>query len=321
MSCMKKLKVALVASCLLSSSHVWALNDTLPAYHKVAGISGSLSSMGSDTLSGLMTMWAEEFNRYYPNIMIEIQSAGSSTAPTALTEATTQFGPMSRPMHLREIDAFEREFGYKPTAIRVAIDALAVFVHQDNPLQGLNFQQLDAIFSRTLHCGASQQITQWADLGLDGIWRNRDIQLFGRNSVSGTYGYFKQKALCRGDFVARFNEQPGSASVVQSISTSLNSIGFSGIGYTTSAVRPLAIAELGDDYIEASMENIASGEYPLSRFLYVYINKHPSQPLGPLENEFVRFILSEQGQQLVAREGYVPLPSNVAVQERERLGL
>nr|WP_281422929.1 phosphate ABC transporter substrate-binding protein [Thaumasiovibrio subtropicus] len=295
--------------------------DPLPPYQKVVGVSGNLSSMGSDTLSNLMTVWAESFKRYYPNINIEIQSAGSSTAPTALTEATTQFGPMSRPMRPREIEVFEREHGYKPMPIRVAIDALAVFVHQDNPLQGLNFYQLDAIFSRTLLCGANAPITQWADLGLEGLWEDRDIQLFGRNSVSGTYGFFKQKALCNGDFVARFNEQPGSASVVQSISTSLNSIGFSGIGYTTSAVKALPIAETGQDYVIANRENAVSGEYPLSRFLYIYVNKHPERPLSPLEREFVRYILSAQGQNLVSREGYVSLPASVIEQELSRLGI
>ncbi len=317
---MKKLFVALgVGFSLIVGSVAAAV--TLPQYTKVVGVSGNLSSMGSDTLSNLMSVWSESFKFYYPNINIEIQSSGSSTAPTALTEATTQFGPMSRPMRAREIEAFEREHGYKPMPIRVAIDALAVFVHQDNPLEGLNFEDIDAIFSRTLLCGADQPIKQWADLGLGGIWADRDIQLFGRNSVSGTYGFFKQKALCNGDYVPRFNEQPGSASVVQSISRSLNSIGFSGMGYTTSSVKAVPIAETGTDYVVANKENAASGEYPLSRFLYIYVNKHPDRRLPPLEREFVRFILSEQGQALVSKEGYVSLPADVIEQELERLGI
>nr|WP_086937658.1 phosphate ABC transporter substrate-binding protein [Thaumasiovibrio occultus] len=293
----------------------------LASYKPISSISGNLSSMGSDTLSNLMTVWAEEFKRYYPSINIEIQAAGSSTAPTALTEATTQFGTMSRPMRAREIEAFERKYGYKPSAIRVAIDALAIYVHQDNPLEGLSFEQLDAMFSRTLLCGAPAPITQWTQLGLAGIWQHRDIQLFGRNSVSGTYGFFKENVLCNGDFLPRLNEQPGSASVVQSVSTSLNAIGFSGIGYNTSGVRSVPISESGTEYVEANAVNAASGEYPLSRFLYIYVNKEPGEPLAELEREFIRFIFSKEGQAIVASEGYVPLPAFVVEQEMQRLGL
>ncbi|KLU99293.1 PstS family phosphate ABC transporter substrate-binding protein [Photobacterium aphoticum] len=295
--------------------------EVLPEYQKVSGISGNLSSVGSDTFANLMTYWTEEFKRYYPSVNIQVQAAGSSTAPTALVEATAQFGPMSRRMKTKEITAFEKEFGYKPTEIRVAIDALAVFVNQDNPLKGLNFAQLDAIYSQTLRCGGTQSITRWGQLGLTGSWAARDIQLFGRNSVSGTYGYFKQKALCHGDFRNNVNEQPGSASVVQSVASSLNSIGYSGVGYQTTGIRAIPIAEEGTDYVEPTQENAASGRYPLSRYLYIYINKRPNKPLPPLEAEFIRFILSSNGQDLVAKDGYVPLPVHAVNTTLEKLGL
>ncbi|WP_305455412.1 PstS family phosphate ABC transporter substrate-binding protein [Photobacterium leiognathi] len=290
-------------------------------YKRVSGISGNLSSVGSDTLANLMTYWAEEFKRRYPNVNIQIQTAGSSTAPTALVEATAQIGPMSRMMKTKEVEAFEQEYGYKPTAIKVAVDALAVFVHEDNPLKGINFEQLDAIYSRTLRCGGLEPINQWGQLGLTGSWQNRGIQLFGRNSVSGTYGYFKKRALCRGDFRNNVNEQPGSASVVQSVSISLNAIGYSGIGYKTTGIKAIPVAREGDDYVEATIENSVNGRYPLSRFLYVYVNKHPNKPLAPMEGEFLRFILSSDGQKIVQKDGYIPLPVAVVEQNLAKLGL
>ncbi|GAA5185930.1 phosphate ABC transporter substrate-binding protein [Ferrimonas gelatinilytica] len=298
---------------LLSAPLAAQPEPPLPAYEKVSGVSGNLSSVGSDTLANMMTLWAEAFRYYYPNINPQIQAAGSSTAPPALTEGTAQVGPMSRQMKPSEVEAFVDHYGYPPTAIRVAIDALAVFVHKDNPIPGLTLTQVDSIFSVTQRCGG-EPVERWGELGLSGSWVRRDIQLYGRNSVSGTYGYFKDKALCKGDFKPSVNEQPGSASVVQSVSTSLNAIGYSGIGYLTAGVRTVPVADKRGAFIEATAENAAAGRYPLSRYLYVYINKHPNRPLEPMVAEFVRFILSREGQAIVAKDGYVPLP--VAVVER-----
>jgi len=292
----------------LMSTPVLAADHVLPTYTKVSGISGNLSSVGSDTLANMMTFWAEEFKRQYPNINIQIQAAGSSTAPPSLTEGTSQFGPMSRKMKSKEIEAFEKRYGYKPTQVRVAIDALAVFVNKDNPIEGLSIKQVDAIFSSTQKCGNDKNATRWSDVGLDGNWADKDIQLFGRNSVSGTYGYFKSKALCKGDFKNSVNEQPGSASVVQSVASSLNSIGYSGIGYKVAGVKAVALSKKGGPFVEATMDNAITGKYPLSRFLYVYVNKHPNKPLSPLQAEFIKLMLSEQGQGIVKKDGYIPLP-------------
>ncbi|AEY02376.1 phosphate-binding protein [Oceanimonas sp. GK1] len=320
---LNKLASALGLTVAMAATSAFAAVDaSLADYQKVSGVSGNVSSVGSDTLANMMTLWAEEFKRQYPNVNVQIQAAGSSTAPPALTEGTSQFGPMSRAMKSNEIEAFEKRYGYKPTPVRVAIDALAVFVHKDNPIQGLSMDQVDAIFSSTLACGMAEQITQWGQTGLDGDWSNRDIQLYGRNSVSGTYGYFKDEALCKGDFKNNVNEQPGSASVVQSVSSSLNAIGYSGLGYSTSSVRAVPLAEVGStDFVEANAENAISGEYPLSRFLYVYVNKHPNKPLGPMEAEFVKLMLSKQGQQIVDKDGYVPVPAAVVDADLKKLGL
>ncbi len=296
------------------------VDSGLADYSRASGVSGNLSSVGSDTLANLMTLWAEEFKRNYPNVNIQIQAAGSSTAPPALTEGTSSLGPMSRKMKDKEVEAFERRYGYKPTPIRVAIDALAVFAHKDNPVKGITIPQVDAIFSSTRKCGYADDINNWGALGLEGAWKTRSIQLYGRNSVSGTYGYFKKKALCKGDYKNNVNEQPGSASVVQSVSASLNGIGYSGIGYRTSGVRavPLAKAE-GKPFIAATPDNAISGKYPLARFLYIYVNKHPNKPLPPLEREFLKMVLSKSGQMTVVKDGYIPLPAKVADKELTNL--
>ncbi|WP_455366962.1 PstS family phosphate ABC transporter substrate-binding protein [Kaarinaea lacus] len=288
------------------------IDSGLPDYAKASGVSGNLSSVGSDTLANLMTLWAEEFKRLYPNVNIQIQAAGSSTAPPALTEGTSNLGPMSRKMKDKEVEAFEKKFGYKPVAIPVAIDALAVYVHKDNPIKGMTIPQVDAVFSTTRKCGYDKDIAKWDQLGLSGAWKGRDIQLYGRNSVSGTYGYFKKKALCKGDYKNTVNEQPGSASVVQSVSTSINGIGYSGIGYKTSGVKAVPLAKKpGKPFVEATPDNAIKGDYPLSRFLYVYVNKHPNQPLSPLVREFMKMVMSKTGQKVVVKDGYIPLPAKV----------
>jgi len=321
----KYMTAALTALISVSASTVFAepkVGEGLNDYSVASGVSGNFSSVGSDTLANLMTLWAEDFKRFYPNVNIQIQAAGSSTAPPALTEGTSNLGPMSRKMKDKEIAAFEEKYGYKPTAVPVAIDALAVFAHKDNPIEGLSIQQVDAIFSSTRKCGSKDSINSWGDLGLTGEWARKDIQLFGRNSVSGTYGYFKKKALCKGDYKSNVNEQPGSASVVQSITQSLNGIGYSGIGYTTTGVRALPLAKGGSsDYVEASPETAISGKYPLARFLYVYVNKHPNKPLSPLEGEFIKLVLSKVGQKVVVKDGYIPLPAKVAEKTLKSLGM
>lgn len=315
-----KLCVAAVLAAAVSQAQAAGIDPNLPDYKKASGVSGTLSSLGSDTLANLMTLWAEEFKREYPNVNIQIQAAGSSTAPPALTEGTSNLGPMSRAMKSNEIEAFERKFGYKPTAVRVAIDALAVYVHKDNPIKGLTVPQVDAIFSATRKCGHPENISRWGQLGLSGAWVNRDLQLFGRNSVSGTYGYFKERALCKGDFKTSVNEQPGSASVVQSVTAALNGIGYSGIGYKTSGVKAVPIAaKEGRPMIAATEENAMKGDYPLARFLYVYVNKHPNKPLPPLEREFLKMVLSKTGQQVVVKDGYIPVPAKVVNDELRKL--
>lgn len=316
--------VALTAGAAVISTGAMAeakVDPAIPAYTKTTGISGNLSSVGSDTLANLMTFWAEDFKKNYPNVAIQIQAAGSSTAPPALSEGTSNFGPMSRKMKDKEIEAFEKKHGYKPTGIPVAIDALAVFVNKDNPIKGLTMKQVDAVFSSTRKCGGKADATTWGDLGATGTLAQKTVQLYGRNSVSGTYGFFKKKALCKGDFKNNVNEQPGSASVVQSVATSINGIGYSGIGYKTSSVRALPLAKKAGKFIEASPEAALDGSYPLARALYVYVNKAPNKDLTPLEREFVKLVLSKQGQEIVVKDGYIPVPAKMAAKTLKSLGI
>ena len=292
---------------IADESHI---DPALPAYKAVSGVSGNLNSIGSDSLNNLMTLWAEGFKKAYPNVNIQIEGKGSSTAPPALIEGTAQLGPMSRPMKAEEIDGFEKKYGYKPTEVKMAIDALAVFAHKDNPLKGITMKQVDSIFSKTRKKGGDD-ISDWGQLGLD-AWKGRAISLFGRNSASGTYGFFQEHALSKGDFKATVKEQPGSSAVVQGIGADPYAIGYSGIGYKTSGVRALPVAGADGKFEEANYTNALSGDYPLARFLMVYVNKKPGAALDPLTLEFLKFVMSKSGQMIVEKDGYYPLPAEVA---------
>jgi phosphate transport system substrate-binding protein len=292
------------------------VDSDLPSYKAVSGVSGNLSSVGSDTLNNLMTLWAETYYKFYPNTKIQIEGKGSSTAPAALISGTAQLGPMSRAMKGTEIDQFEKKYGYKPTPIRTSVDALAVFVNKDNPLKCLTIAQVDAVFSKSRRHGYKEDIKTWGQLGLTGQWANRPIGLYGRNSASGTYGFFKEHSLRNGDFKDEVKEQPGSASVVQGLTVDRYAMGYSGIGYATAGVKavPLA-AKQGARCYEATPENAYSGDYPLARFLYVYINRAPGKPLDPVTREFVKLMVSKQGQEVVVKDGYFPIPAKIALEE------
>ena len=311
------LAVALGGHSLLAQ--VVKVDAAIPAYSKTSGVSGNVSSIGSDTLNNLMTLWAEGFRKQYPNVNIQIEGKGSSTAPPALISGTAQLGPMSRVMKSSEIDEFEKKYGYKPTAIRVAVDGLAVYVNKDNPLEQLTMQEVDAIFSKGRACGG-KPINTWGQVKLSGEWGSRPMSLYGRNSASGTYGYFKEHALCKGDYRDTVKEQPGSASVVQGVTGDKYAIGYSGIGYRTSGVKPLKLAaKAGSPYYSVDPADVYSGHYPLSRFLYVYVNAAPNKPLDPLVREFVKYVLSKEGQEVVVKDGYLPIPAKIAQDEAAKL--
>jgi phosphate transport system substrate-binding protein len=308
----------------LGAPAVWAKGDMDDAqwenYAKVSGVSGNINSIGSDTLNNLMTLWAEGFRKQYPNVKIQVEGKGSSTAPAALIEGTAQLGPMSRKMKGKELDAFEGKFGYKPTAFPVAVDALGLFVNKDNPVQGMTIEQVDAAFSKTRRQGYKENIANWGQLGMNGLFANTPLSLYGRNSASGTYGFFKEAVLENGDFKDEVKEQPGSASVVQGVTADQAGIGYSGIGYKTSGVRVLPLAmKAGQPFVEPTYENATKGSYPLSRFLLIYVNKAPNRPLSPLVREFLKYVYSREGQLVVMKDGYFPVSQKIILKQSERL--
>jgi len=309
--------VALAAPALAQQIQV---DSGLPAYQKTSGVSGNINSVGSDTMNNMMTLWAEAFLKMYPNVKVQVEGKGSSTAPPALIAGTSQFGPMSRTMRATEIDQFEAKYGYKPTQLRTSYDALAVYVNKDNPLEKLTLAQVDAAFSKTRRRGYKQNVTTWGQLGLTGDWANRPISLYGRNSASGTYGFFKEHTLGNGDYKDSVKEQPGSASVVQGVTEDRFGMGYSGIGYKTSGVKVVSLAAKdGETFSSGSYEDVKSGKYPLNRFLYIYINRAPGKPLDPLVKEFCKLMFSKEGQEVVVKDGYLPLPADIARQELAKL--
>jgi phosphate transport system substrate-binding protein len=308
----------------LATGPVFAVDvdSKLADYKAVSGVSGKIKSIGSDTLNNLMALWSEGYRSNYPGVQIELEGKGSTTAPPALIEGTAQFGPMSREMKSEEEASFEKKHGYKPARVRVAVDALAVFVHKDNPIKCLTLQQIDAIFSKTRKGGLAKEIRTWGDLGLTGEWADKPISLYGRNSASGTYGYFKEVALFKGYYKDQVKEQPGSSAVIQGVASDKYAIGYSGVGYKTADVNtvPLAMKEALPCY-EADAKNAYSGDYPLARFLYVYLNKNPNQDLDPLRKEFVKYLFSKQGQQVVVKDGFFPVSSDIAQKDLGALGI
>lgn len=310
--------VSVTATAAMADEQI-KVDAALKGYAKVQGVSGNLSSVGSDTLNNLMTFWTEGFRKHYPNVNLQIEGKGSSTAPPALIEGVAQFGPMSRKMKKSEEEAFEARYGYKPLAIGVALDSLAVYIHKDNPLDKLSLTAVDAVFSKTRKGGAAADVKTWGELGLKGQYANLPISLYGRNSASGTYGFFKEHALAKGDFKDTVKEQPGSSSVVQGVTEDKAGMGYSGIGYKTSGVKAIALAAKdGEEAFAPTYENVLNGKYPLGRMLYIYIAKEPNKPLSPAVKEFLKYILSKEGQEVVVKDGYLPLTAKVA---EKQLGL
>ena len=303
------------------AADVVRVDVNLQRYTEGEPVSGNIKSVGSDTMNNLMTLWAEAFKGFYPNISVEIEGKGSSTAPPALIEKVASFGPMSRRMKSGEVDDFEKRFGYKPTQLKTSIDMLAVYVHKDNPIKGLSLRQIDSVYSKGRKGGYPRDIRTWGDVGLTGAWKDRPITLYGRNSASGTYGYFKKHALFRGDYKDSVKEQPGSSAVVSSVAHDIGGIGYSGIGYRTADVRAIALSRKGTDYIPAQPEFAYSNKYPLARFLWLAVDYKPGSRLDPLRREFLKLIFSRQGQQVVVKDGYLPISARLAAQQLAAVGL
>ncbi|MFW5882254.1 MAG: PstS family phosphate ABC transporter substrate-binding protein [Planctomycetota bacterium] len=314
----RSLAVACLVATAVAGHAAVTVDPKLPVYNVTSGVSGTIKSVGSDTMNNMMALWAEAFKQMYPNIQVEIEGKGSGTAIPALVSGTSIFGPMSRATKDKERDEFEKKFGFKPTQLPTSIDMLAVFVHRDNPIKGLSLKQIDGIFSKTYKSG-SENIERWGQVGLTGEWANLPISLYGRNSASGTYGYFKKNAMKKGDYKDSVKEQPGSSAVVNGIAKTKGGIGYSGIGYKTADVRVVPLAASGTDYVEASADNVE--DYPLSRHLYLTVNYEPGAELDTLRQEFIKYIFSQQGQSAVVSDGYLPIDAATARAALKAVGI
>ena len=318
-----RLATALIAAGVLSgAASAFDLDSALPAYKPVSGLSGQIKAVGSDTLGVLMRTWADKFKALYPDVKIEIESKGSATAPPALTEGAAQIGPMSRPMSEEEIEAFQKKYGYYPVSTPVAVDEIAVFVNKDNPIQCLTIPQLDQIFSKSHLYSGGINVEKWGGVGLTGDWAAKPIALFGRNAQSGTHEIFVNDVLAHGDFKDSLKEEAGSEGVVAAVAADKYAIGYSGIGYLTDGVRAVSLAATGaSKCADASFDSALSGKYPLERFLYVYLNKDPKKPLEPAVQEFIKYILSRDGQAETIKAGVYPLVNATRVAGLKHIGV
>ena len=287
------------------------LDPKIIPYQLAASMSGSLSVAGSETMKPLTEAWARDLRQLYPGLTVKVESGGSETGLAAVLEGKAQIAAMSRRITQQEIVEFKREFGYEPTEVPVAVDALAVFVHKDNPIEGLSLPQLDAMFSKERRRGLPYSIDTWgAALVLEEGWSDAPVHLYGRNANSGTASFFKEHVLNGAALKNTMTVSAGSASVVVELMKDRFGIGFSGIGYQISGIRPVPLASVqGGRYIQPSFQTAMDGSYPLRRNLYLYVNKPPKIAASPPLTEYVKLALSQQGQQIVITQGYYPLPT------------
>ena len=306
------LGVAIVLACPAQAQVKPLLDPKIPSYQRVGPVSGSIHISGSDTMKPLTEAWSSRLQKLYPGLTIKVESKGSEAGLEALLEGKVQIAAMSRRMTQHEVVEFKKEFGYEPTELPVAVDALAVFVHKDNPIEGLSLDQLDAMFSKERRRGLQYPVITWGDaLVLEEGWTDAPIHLYGRNGNSGTASFFREHVLNGAALKGSMTEGAGSASVVLELTRDRLGVGFSGIGYQISDVRPVPLASVqGGRYVTPSFETAMDGSYPLRRNLYLYVNKSPKITAAPSLSEYVKFVLSQQGQQIVLTHGYYPLPTN-----------
>jgi phosphate transport system substrate-binding protein len=313
---------AAFAAALIVTSTAVALDANLSSYQPVTGLSGQLRSVGSETLANEMEGWAKGFMALYPEVKIEVEAKGSANAPATLLRGTSQLAPMSRFMTSDEAAAFETKYGYKATGVRVAVDALAVYVNKDNPIRCLTLQQVDRIFSSTRKGSGGNTIKTWGNAGLTGDWAARPIALFGRNTVSGTYEFFRQAVLYGGEYKNDVTPEPDSEAVVANVGADTSGIGYSGIGFKTANVRAVPLAAYdGRPCIEATEATTFAGRYPIARYLYVFVNKNPKQPLDALRTEFIKYVLSKEGQERTIEGGFYPINNEIRQAELNKLGI
>ena len=298
----------------------------LPHYNPQPKVAGNFKVQGSDTMYPLLTRIAMELQRRNPKISFDIRGGGSTEAIAKFLEPPhskvgkvvifdeRSFPPLvssSRELFDAEIKEFEAQHGYEPLAVPVAVDAVALYVHKDNPLKGVTLDEVDAMFSTTRNRGHKAAITQWGQLGLTGGWETAKIELYGRDRKSGTRAFFQEHSLAGGEFMPGVRDEPGAASVILDLSRNPTGIGYSGFGLQGSNVRILPLAEAsGMPFVTPSATTITDQTYPLRRVLYLYLDKDPKSPLPDVVKEFLTFIMSQEGQEAVIKAGFFPLPAS-----------
>ncbi len=284
------------------------LDPKIPAYIPQQPASGTLSISGSTIVKPLVQAWVNELMRRHPRLKITVSTDASEAGLAALLAHRTGMAAMSRRLTASEIAEFVREYGYEPTEVPVAGDAMAIFVNKDNPVTGLSLDELDAMFCRERRRGLAYAIDSWGLVGVMDEWFEAPVQLYGRNGKS-SLGYFFREEVCKdGTFHPQLVDADGSASVVLDVGRDQYGIGFSAISYGTSMVKPVPIAFVkGGRYVEPSIEAVMDGSYPLRRNLYLYVAKPPKTAPSQESAELVRYVLSRQGQQLARDLGYLPL--------------
>jgi phosphate transport system substrate-binding protein len=283
--------------------------------------SGSLNGVGSDTLLQLVTAWLENCKQFNPNLQITYTGKGSSTGPPALTQGTSLFAPMSRPMKPGELETFTTNRGYEPLQLKVAIDAVTVYVNKDNPIEALSYEQLAGIFG-----AEGEQFSTWGEVfrsaGQDvpEAMADQRISLFGRNSASGTYSFFKKNALGGGDYREDVKEMPGSPAVVDGVGADLGGIGYSGAGYGTAATRSdVKVGETIESAVPPVVEHALDGSYSLARPLLIYVDKKPNTGVDNKAKWFMYYGLSTAGQKVATKLGFFALPEEVRTAELAKL--
>lgn len=303
------------------------LQDVDPAlepYLTKEKLSGEIAIWGSDTLLNMVTYWIEGLKKHHPDINIQCERKCSEflhqDSLAGLTTGTLQIVPMSRLARPAEIEAFRAAKEYPPTEIRIGLEAHCIIVHKDNPLDSLTLEQADAVFSMNRRRGAGNDMRIWGGLGLAGDWSTLPIALYGRNSASATHAFFRDRVLKGGSFKEEIKEQPASASVVVAVADDKSAIGYVGTGYATPGVKKLRISEkAGAPGVAADPARVLDGSYPLSRWLYLYIDRAPAKAVHPIVREFCRYALSREGQEVVRKDALIPIPARIAREEAKKL--
>jgi len=309
-------------------------------YQPAPGIGGRITIAGSDTMQPLMVKLAASFTAFQPKAKFGVEGTGSSQAIREFilslslqrrgdkargkgTDGTssTSLLASSRPLTDQEIKGFVSHHGYEPISIPIAMDAVAMYVHNDNPIGQLNLEQVDGMFSSTVKRAKGEHLSTWGQVGLKDYWSGQPIHLYGRNKTSGTREFFRHVALVDGELHEDVQEQPGSASEILAIAQDPFAIGYAGVGFHSSMVRIIPLASgATDPAILPNAETVSNGQYPLARPLYLYVNKNPDGKLDPVVGEFLKFVNSRQGQETVARANFYPLTGAQISKNLELLG-